>query len=169
MLVRAARPSDRPAILDVTLAAYQEYAAQMPGFWEGYRRNIVASLDDVGSAEQLVAEDEGAIVGTVLLYPPRRMQVSRTDALEMPWPEVRLLAVAPAGRGRGIGAALMREYVLRARKRGARALSLHTTDMMQTARRMYERMGFVRAPELDFQPAPEVTVMGFRLDLERAR
>jgi predicted N-acetyltransferase YhbS len=168
MLIRAARPSDRPAILDVTLAAYQEYAARMPGFWEGYRRNIIASLDDVGPAEQLVAEDEGAIVGTVLLYPPRRMQVSRTEALEMPWPEVRLLAVAPAGRGRGIGAALMRECVRRARKSGARVLSLHTTDMMQTARRMYERMGFARAPKLDFQPAPGVTVMGFCLDLERA-
>jgi predicted N-acetyltransferase YhbS len=168
MLIRAARPSDRPAILDVTLAAYQEYAAQMPGFWEGYRRNIIASLDDVGPAEQLVAEDDGAIVGTVLLYPPRRMQVSRTEALEMPWPEVRLLAVAPAGRGRGIGAALMRECVRRARKSGARVLSLHTTDMMQTARRMYERMGFARVPKLDFQPAPGVTVMGFCLDLERA-
>jgi predicted N-acetyltransferase YhbS len=169
MLIRDARPSDRPAILDVTLAAYQEYAARMPGFWEGYRRNIIASLDDVGSAEQLVAEHEGAIVGTVLLYPPRRMQISRTGALEMPWPEVRLLAVAPAGRGRGVGAALMQECVHRARKSGARVLSLHTTDMMQTARRMYERMGFARAPELDFQPAPGVTVMGFRLDLERAR
>ena len=168
MLIRDARPSDRQAIRDVTLAAYQEYAAHMPGFWDGYRRNIIATLDDIGSAEQLVADEDGAIVGTVLLYPPRRVQVSRTDSLEMPWPEVRLLAVAPARRGRGIGAALMQECVRRARKSGARALSLHTTDLMQTAQRMYERMGFVRFPELDFHPAPGVTVKGYRLELERA-
>ena len=168
MLIRDARPSDRQAIRDVTLAAYQEYAAHMPGFWDGYRRNIIATLDDVGSAEQLVAEQDDGIVGTVLLYPPRRMQVSRTDSIEMPWPEVRLLAVAPARRGRGIGAALMQECVRRARKSGARALSLHTTDLMQTAQRMYERMGFVRFPELDFHPAPGVTVKGYRLELERA-
>ena len=168
MLIRDAQPSDRQAIRDVTLAAYQEYAAQMPGFWDGYRQNIIATLDDIGSAEQLVADEDGAIVGTVLLYPPRRVQVSRTDSLEMPWPEVRLLAVAPAGRGRGIGAALMQECVRRARKSGARALSLHTTDLMQTAQRMYERMGFVRSPELDFHPAPGVTVKGYRLELERA-
>jgi hypothetical protein len=33
-------------------------------------------------------------------------------------------------------------------------------------------MGFVRAPELDFRPTPDTTVLGFRLDLdepERAR
>ena len=86
MLIRDARPADRQAIRHVTLEAYEEYAARMRGFWDGYRRNIIASLDDVGPAEQLVAEHEGAIVGTVLLYPPRRMQVSRTESLEMPWP-----------------------------------------------------------------------------------
>ena len=37
--------------------------------------------------------------------------------------------------------------------------------MMQTALRMYERMGFVRAPELDFHPAPGFIVKGYRLDL----
>jgi GNAT superfamily N-acetyltransferase len=166
--VRDARPEDRDAIRDVTLAAYQEYAAAMPGFWEGYRRNIVASVTDAGSAEQLVAERDGAIVGTVLLYPARRMELPGGGQLEMPWPEVRLLAVAPAARGRGVGAALMQECVRRVRKTGGRVLSLHTTDMMQAARRMYERMGFVRAPELDFHPAPGVTVKGYRLDLEEA-
>jgi predicted N-acetyltransferase YhbS len=168
MLIRDARPEDRDAIREVTLAAYQEYAVRMPTFWEGYRQNIIVSLDEVGSAEQLVAEHEGTIVGTVLLYPPRRMQVSRSESLEMPWPEVRLLAVAPAARGRGVGAALMQECVRRVRKTGGRVLSLHTTDVMQTALRMYERLGFVRAPELDFHPAPGTTVKGYRLDLGEA-
>ena len=137
----------------------------MQAFWDGYRRNIVASLEDVGSAEQLVAEHDGAIVGTVLLYPPRRMELPQGRRLEMPWPEVRLLAVAPAARGRGVGAALMQECVRRVHRAGGRVLSLHTTDLMKTALRMYERMGFVRAPEIDFQPVPGTTVMGFRLDL----
>jgi len=94
------------------------------------------------------------------------MKVSRSDSLEMPWPEVRLLAVPPGVRGRGVGAALIRECMHRVRRSGGRVLSLHTTDLMQTALRMYERMGFVRAAELDFHPAPGVTVRGYRLDLE---
>jgi GNAT superfamily N-acetyltransferase len=152
MLIRDARPEDRDVIREVTLAAYQEYAALMPGFWDGYRRNIIVSLEEVGS----------------LLYPPRRMKISRSDSLDMPWPEVRLLAVAPLARGRGVGAALMQECARRVRKTGGRTLSLHTTDMMHAALRMYERMGFVRARELDFHPAPGVTVKGYRLDLEEA-
>jgi len=163
--VRDARPDDRDAICDVTLAAYQEYAAAMPGFWEGYRRNIVASVMDVGSAEQLVAERDGVIVGAVLLYPARAMELPGGGRLEMPWPEVRLLAVTPAERGRGVGGALMQECVRRVRRAGGRVLSLHTTELMQTAMRMYQRMGFVRAPELDFHPTPTTTVLGFRLDL----
>jgi len=36
---------------------------------------------------------------------------------------------------------------------------------MQAAVRMYERMGFVRAPVPDFHPAPGVTIKGYCLDL----
>jgi hypothetical protein len=39
---------------------------------------------------------------------------------------------------------------------------------MQAALRLYERLGFVRAPELDFRPAPGVTVKGYRVDLGAA-
>jgi GNAT superfamily N-acetyltransferase len=82
-------------------------------------------------------------------------------------PEVRLLAVAPEARGQGIGTALMKECIRRARRLGAACLNLHTTDMMQVAMRMYERMGFVRAPELDFHPDPSITVKAYRLELDR--
>ncbi len=86
LCVRDARPDDRDAIREVTLAAYQEYAAHMPGFWEAYRRNIVASVTDAGAAVQLVAERDGAIVGTVLLYPPRRMELPGGGRLEIRGP-----------------------------------------------------------------------------------
>jgi ribosomal protein S18 acetylase RimI-like enzyme len=71
----------------------------------------------------------------------------------------------PAPALQGVGAALMRECIHRSRARGASGLSLHTTDLMQAAKALYARMGFVRAPELDFQPAPGVLIQGFRLDL----
>jgi GNAT superfamily N-acetyltransferase len=164
--IRDARPGDRDAIRDVTLAAYQEYAPKMPAHWQGYRQNILATLARVAPAEQIVAETEGAIAGTVLLYPARGVNAGERDvAIRNAWPEVRLLAVAPGARGRGIGAALMQECVRRARATGATALSLHTSDLMQVALRMYERMGFVRAPELDFHPGPGLTIKGYRLDL----
>jgi len=165
--IRESRPSDSKVILALTLAAYEEYAPLMPDHWDGYRQNILATLADVKPAEQLVAEQDGQVVGTVLLYPAETV-LSSADGLQVTlrWPEVRLLAVTPGARGQGVGTALMRECVRRAGQAGARALTLHTTDIMQAAIRLYERMSFRRASELDFHPAPDVTVKGYRLNLE---
>lgn len=59
----------------------------------------------------------------------------------------------------------MDECIRRARARGAAYLGLHTMDVMRSAVRMYERMGFVRAPELDFSPAEGVLARGYRRGL----
>ena len=164
--IREARPNDREAIKAVTLAAYQEYATLMQAHWEIYRQNIVATLADIQPAAQLVADQAGQLVGTVLLYPAGTIVANPgNEPITLPWPEVRLLAVSPTARGQGVGAALMQECIRRARQ-SSRVLTLHTTDIMQSAMRLYARMGFQRAPELDFQPAPGVTIKGFRLSLE---
>jgi GNAT superfamily N-acetyltransferase len=164
--IRDARGEDRDAARKITLSAFQQYAAVMPPpRWEGYRENILATLTDAAPAQQIVAEVEGIIVGSVLLYPPGTA-FSTPDEGTLTCPEVRLLAVAPEARGQGIGTALMGECIRRARMLGAVCLNLHTTDIMHVAKGMYERMGFVRAPDLDFHPDPGVTVKAYRLDLD---
>ncbi len=163
--IRDARDDEREAIRDVTLAAYEEYAAVMPRpFWEAYRRQLLVTLDEQGSVERIVAERKGTVIGSVLLYPPLAKAYTGNIA-SVGWPEVRLLAVAPAERGQGVGNALMDECERRARRAGATVLGLHTMDMMQAAIHMYERRGFIRAPELDFQPAEGVLVKGYRRSL----
>jgi GNAT superfamily N-acetyltransferase len=167
--IRDARDTDRDAIRDVTLAAYQEYAAILPpAHWGDYRRDMLDSLVNVGPAQQIVAEQNGAIVGSVLLYPAGAVFYAPDGIsfVRIEQPEVRLLAVAPAARGEGIGTALMQECVRRARLSKASTLTLRTSDMMQAAVRMYDHMGFVRAPELDFRPVPGVTIKGYRLKLD---
>jgi GNAT superfamily N-acetyltransferase len=166
--IRNARDTDRAAVREVTLSAYQEYGTVLPAaHWQEYRQGILATLASPQPAEQIVAEQNGAIVGAVLLYPAGTiLQLPNGDTIRFDWPEVRLLAVAPAARGQGIGAALMQACIERARQAKSAILTLHTTDMMQTAMRMYKRMGFERAPELDFRPAEDVLVKGYRLDLE---
>ncbi len=164
--IRDARSEDRDAARMITLFAFQQYAAVMPpSRWDGYRENILATLTDVAPAQQIVAEKEGVILGSVLLYPPGTA-FSTPHEGPLTCPEVRLLAVAPEARGQGIGTALMKECIRRARRLGAVCLNLHTTDRMQVAMRMYERMGFVRAPELDFHPDPSITVKAYRLELD---
>ena len=164
--VRDADASEGGSVEAVTVAAYQQYAAVMPALWERYRENIVATLAAAPPGTQIVAEDAGRLVGAVLLYPAGTvLDAPGAGSTPLTDPVVRLLAVAPSARGGGIGALLMEECARRARASGAAALTLHTTDMMQAAMRLYTRLGFERAPELDFQPAPGVVAKGFRLDL----
>lgn len=164
--IRDARPDEGPAIRALTLAAYEQYAVTLGPLWPMYRANIVETLAGVAPAEQIVADRAGVLVGAVLLY-PAGAPMPGTDHRTR-WPEVRLLAVPPAERGRGIAEGLMRECVRRARAAGAATLTLHTTDMMAAAVRLYERLGFTRDPALDFHPAPTVLVKGFRLELGAA-
>jgi GNAT superfamily N-acetyltransferase len=168
LTIRDARAADRAAIEAVTLAAYEQYATVLAApLWEAYRQNIVTTLTSVTPATQIVAEKEGALVGSVLLYPAGGdMRVpGGGKATTLAWPEVRLLAVTPAARGSGAGRRLMEECIRRGRAAGATALTLHTTDMMRVAMQLYERMGFERAPDLDFSPAPGITVKGYKLAL----
>jgi ribosomal protein S18 acetylase RimI-like enzyme len=168
--IRTAIPNERAAISELTVRAYAQYATIMaPAAWaalEQAMRNGLASQErgDPGIT-RVVAEQAGALVGSVLLYAPAS---DAYDGAAPPaaHPEIRLLAVAPELRGHGIGDALMRECIRHARGMGARELGLHTSHSMQAAKRMYERMGFVRAPEHDFQPAGAELVEAFRLPLD---
>jgi GNAT superfamily N-acetyltransferase len=166
--IREAGAGDRAAVEAVTLAAYEQYASVLPApLWAAYRENILATLAEVPPGVVLVAEADGRVVGSVLLYPAGATMIEPGTGRE--WrigePEVRLLAVPPAGRGRGVGRLLMEECIRRTRAAGTPTMTLHTTDMMQVAMALYERMGFRRAPEIDFQPAPRVLVKGYRLAL----
>lgn len=167
LTLRNARATDHEAVRTVTLLAYEEYAAFMPPeIFEEYRRNILDTLDPNGPAECIVAEQDGMMGGSVLLFPAGVAVQTPAGLVRLEWPEVRLLAVVPSTRGQGVGEALMQECMRRARQSGAMALTLHTHEIMQAAMRLYERMGFERAPELDFRPAKDVLVKGFRLNLD---
>ena len=79
---------------------------------------------------------------------------------------IRLLAVDNAARGKGVGKALTQFCIERARELGKARIVLHTTRVMQAAWTLYERLGFVRFPEIDFRQG-NLEVFGFQLVLSR--
>lgn len=163
IVIRDARDDELAAAAEAMVAAYQEYIPPNPtGEFLAYREEIRDVRSRVGLATLIVAEEAGRILGTVTYYPDARREENA------PWPPgwavIRLLGVAPDVRGRGVGRALTEECIRRARAAGCPAVGLHTTAFMAVARAMYERMGFVRMPELDFRPVPRVHVMAYRLD-----
>jgi GNAT superfamily N-acetyltransferase len=139
-----------------------------PSAWAGLEQSLFTALAGDVVAERIVAEQEGTLVGSVMLCPPAAGAYGGALA-RIDWPEVRLLAVAPAARGQGVGTALMHECMRRARQAGATALGLHTSDSLRVAIQLYERMSFVRVPEYDFQPSGAELVKAYRRSLTDAR
>ena len=164
--LRDARPDERDTVARLTLRAYEEYASVMtPGAWRALHDAVVVSLADDAGVTRIVAERDGAIVGSVALYAPGAAAYGDL-ASRARWPEVRLVAVDPAERGTGVGRALVLECVRRATAAGAAALGLHTSRSMRAAARLYERLGFVRDPDHDFHPPGAELVEGYRLRLD---
>ncbi|MET7619518.1 GNAT family N-acetyltransferase [Streptomyces sp. NPDC005408] len=126
-------------------------------------RDVAARAGDA-DAEVLVAVDgSGALLGGVTF-------VSGSG----PWADIagpgeaefRMLAVARDARGRGVGEALVRACVDRARATdGCVRLVLSTQRTMLAAHRIYERLGFVRTPVRDWEPVPGITLLTYALEL----
>jgi ribosomal protein S18 acetylase RimI-like enzyme len=162
VVVRLARPDEHDAIHDLTLSAYGQFAATMePSAWDGLRDAIEAALSIDRGAQQIVAEQGGVLVGSVMLFPPSADAYGDLGP-RVGWPEIRALAVAPNARGLGVARLLVHECMRRAREGGAEAIGLHTSRSMHEAIRLYERCGFVREPDLDIHVAGAEPVEAYR-------
>lgn len=159
--IRPATPADYDAIGRLCVAAYVD-AGFVPAASD-YAPVLADSATRAREATLLAAVDAvGTIIGTVTFCRPG------SSYAELPQPgeaEFRMLAVSSEARGRGIGEALVRECLGRARAHGDDAIVLSTQTAMRAAHRIYERLGFVRVPERDWYPVPHVRLLCYRLAL----
>lgn len=163
LVVRDARSAELDRVRAITRAAYAEFAEVMaPSAWNAFRGAMESALRMDTAAECIVAMDGDEMLGSVLFFPAGLDAYGDGPLAE---PEFRLLAVAPAARGRGVGRMLIEACVARARAMGSTELGLHTSKSFRAAVAIYEKMGFERVPERDFQPAGAELVEGYRLRL----
>jgi ribosomal protein S18 acetylase RimI-like enzyme len=159
--IRHAREDELDIVASLAVDAYAEYAGQMsPDAWSQFAQDIANVRGRLLDAEVLVALDGDRIVGTVTLY--TRWRGAREDSYS-----VRLLAVPPAERGKGVGRALMEHCIERARNDGRRRVVVTVALEMEYARDLYDSLGFERDRSLDHEPAPGVRVYGYSLHLDK--
>ena len=157
--IRPPRPDEYAAAGEVTVQAYAVDGHLVAGI--GYDVELRDVARRVREADVLVAVDgTGEVLGTVTVVRPGSdyAEVSRPGELEF-----RMLAVASSARGRGIGEALTRAVLDRARALGVRKVVLSSQEGMRSAHRLYERLGFARLPERDWQVSPEITLIAYQI------
>lgn len=162
MRIRRAEPRDHATVGELTVAAYA-------GLKEADESGYVDKLRDAAARDReaelwvaTVSASDDTVLGTVTVChdgSPWR-EIARGDEGEF-----RMLAVAPQAQGQGVGAALVQLCVDRFREIGAPGIVLSTLPTMRAAHRLYERHGFVRAPDRDWSPAPRVDLVAYHLDL----
>ncbi|MFD1174921.1 GNAT family N-acetyltransferase [Paenibacillus puldeungensis] len=164
VIIREARSEEREAIAKLILEAYQQYAFEMPRpRWEEYRDAIRNSVFGNAPYARIVAELGGEIVGSVQLFLSSEAAYGKPE-MGIDSPIIRLLAVSPYTRGRGIAKLLIQEAARKSVRLGATTLNLHTSDMMAAAVKLYEKLGFERAYETDTTNG-ETLVKGYRIEL----
>lgn len=159
--IREALPEEYEAAGRITADAFVDLVGEAS--LGGYLDHLRDAASRAADAVLLVAVDDDGIVGTVTYVDDPGSRLAQTL---MPGEVgIRSLAVAPGTQGRGVGAALMQVCLDRARAEGRSRIVLHTTEVMRNARRIYDRMGFVRDPTRDLSPVPDMLLPGFVLEL----
>jgi ribosomal protein S18 acetylase RimI-like enzyme len=135
---RDAGPGDVAALQTLSNLAYGEYAAVLtPDNWEKMRHD----LNDAERLAQLVRKawgilcfDGAQLVGMAFLVPHGHP----THIYPAHWSYVSLVGVHPAYRGQGIAERLTVSCIGHARALGEAVVALHSSEVMGTARKLYD-------------------------------
>jgi putative acetyltransferase len=98
-----------------------------------------------------VLTDDGRVVGTVAAVPKREGTV-----------EIKRLYLLPEYRGQGHGRAMMEHALTRAREAGYGEVIAWSDVRLETAHKVYERMGFERVAERVIEDIDRSREYGFR-------
>lgn len=130
--------------------AYASLAGRGLEYW-GTRQTLEDTKSRVRSGECWVLTDEGRLLATVLLKPPRSesgCEWYRRDDIR----SFHQLAVDPEHQGQGLGTRLVHHVEARAATLGAAELALDTSDQASHLIAWYQRLGYRLVDRADWRP-----------------
>ena len=168
-LIREATSEEFSKIGKLMINVYSQLEG-FPGPKESpdYYRKLknVGQLTNDPKVKLLVAVSQTGIIGGCVVYFGDMAYYGSGGAAtkEKNAAGFRLLAVSPKTRGEGIGKLLTKACIGLAKDQNQEQVVIHSTKAMQIAWTMYEKLGFKRAEDLDFNKG-ELEIYGFRLKL----
>ncbi|KAA3440912.1 GNAT family N-acetyltransferase [Rufibacter hautae] len=168
--IRKAAPDEFAALGQLMVQVYSQLDGfpkpeEQPAYYQ-MLSNIGEFTQHPGVEILVAVSEKGTLNGGVVFFRDLQFYGSGgTATQEKNAAGFRLLAVSPEARGLGIGRALTQACIQRAKDHQLSQVIIHSTKAMQTAWKMYEKLGFSRSEDLDFMQG-ELPVFGFRLHLK---
>jgi len=131
--VRPATEKDITPILEL----YQELTGERNDLTRYETGPALAEIAAMPGHELLVAEEDGVVVGTMVL-----LVVPNLSHGALPWAMVENMVVEQKYRRRGIGRLLMEYAIARARQAGCYKVQLLSNKKRHQAHRFYRSLGF---------------------------
>jgi len=99
----------------------------------------------LNTSKGFVCEFANEIIGMAFLVP----KGNPTEIFQADWSYIRMVGVNPNFVGNGIGRQLTQMCIDFARSADEKVIALHTSEYMNAARHIYERLGFKQIKELE--------------------
>jgi len=141
--------NDLEQVMALGLLAYgQHRGALSEAHWQKMAVNftqdhVFTSL--LESSFGFVCETGHQIIGMAFLVPSG----NPTPIFQNDWSYIRMVAVNPTYGGQGIARQLTNMCIEMARQTNESIVALHTSEFMDTARHLYESMGFKKLREIE--------------------
>ena len=167
MKIRKMNKDEIQVIRELRVKGYCEYETYVSSeHWNVLKTSLLSDNDIKSNADIFVAEIDGNIVGSIVLFPASIQAYDWSEDVQE-YPEIRMLSVNPDIRGKGIGRALVEHCLQVAKEQNNVQIGLHTASFMTKASALYESMGFSRVTELDLEPMNDgIIVKAYRLNLK---
>lgn len=160
--IRLAEPSEYEQAGEVTLSAYAGDGLLPPASNYGDVLRDAKRRAEEAELWVAVSSGTGAVLGSSTYCPagsPYR-EIARENEGEF-----RMLGVAPAARGLGVGELLVRAMLRRAWTEGMSGVAMSSAHKMATAHRLYDRLAFRRDPARDWSPIPGHELLAYARDV----
>lgn len=155
----------KEVVRSLLVKSYSQYELDYkdPEIWKNYITEIQNSVEHPAIDKIIVAKEADEIVGSVYLFIGSEQAYNKPE-LNIKGPIFRLLAVDPEKRGKRIAQRLVEACITYTKSLDHEELVLHTSDNMASAVKLYERMGFVRAAEYEFNVG-DILVKSYKLQV----
>jgi ribosomal protein S18 acetylase RimI-like enzyme len=150
MNYRQGNTEDLKNLKELAMNSWQQFQKELTDEnWQALNSKISNNqtfIDLLATSHCFVCETEHKeIVGMAFIVPSAKQH----DIFEKEWSVIRFVTVNPAFGGQGIGKKLTELCIEQAKQNNEKKIALHTSEMMHSARHIYERYGFRILKEIE--------------------